>query len=227
MSREHMHWPPTSEPYPETGSTALDGRAHPKECGRTVLRIARLSCEGQVGLCIVRNISPQSLTLEVPGELKLEGPVEIDMGRPRALKGQLQWRDGLSAGIRLLEPIDIDQVLEKHEVDAKGKTVRSPRVAIVFPAEIEAGSAWHHVEVLDISVGGAKLALAQQLAVGQRLRLRLPTHDPIPGVVRWSGNGELGIGFDKPVRIGWLMNWLSSRRNGSAAPGATRLQGPA
>ena len=223
MSGENMQGPPTGVPFAESLSRTADECSHAAGFGRTVLRIARLACEGQAGLCIVRNISPLALTLEVPGELKLEGPVEIDMGPPRPLKGHLQWREGLSAGIGLLEPIDVDQVLEKHEVDANGKAVRSPRVAIVFPAEIEADSGWHHVEILDISVGGAKVAHRQQLAVGHRIRLRLPTHDPISGVVRWSGNGELGVAFDKPVRIGWLMNWLSSPRNGSTVSRATCL----
>jgi len=55
------------------------------------------------------------------------------------------------------------------------------------------------VTVLNLSAGGVLLRTAEQLSVGERVRLAFPGNELVGGKVVWAGSGLFGCRFDKPI----------------------------
>ena len=73
-----------------------------------------------------------------------------------------------------------------------------PRVSVALPAFLEAGGDRHHVQILDLSAGGAKANGAAELAAGTEVSLDCGTF--IRGAtVRWQNGGVLGLSFEREL----------------------------
>lgn len=73
-----------------------------------------------------------------------------------------------------------------------------PRVPVALPAFLQANGARHHVQILDLSAGGAKLNCAVCLSSGTAVVLDCGTLGG-PAVVRWQNGGLLGLCFDSEL----------------------------
>lgn len=70
-----------------------------------------------------------------------------------------------------------------------------PRVPVAMPAFLQANGERHAVQLLDLSVGGAKLNCPTSLASGTAVILDCGTLRRA-AVVRWQTGGALGLCFD-------------------------------
>ena len=73
-----------------------------------------------------------------------------------------------------------------------------PRVPVAMPAFLEAQQERHAVQLLDLSVGGAKLNCSAILAPGTAVVLYCGTLSR-SAVVRWQNGGELGLRFESAL----------------------------
>ena len=73
-----------------------------------------------------------------------------------------------------------------------------PRVPVALPAFLEAGGKRHHVQILDLSVGGAKLSCAAAVPVGTAVTLDCGTLGCV-GSVRWQNGAVLGLCFERQL----------------------------
>ena len=73
-----------------------------------------------------------------------------------------------------------------------------PRVPVALPAFLQAQGGRHHVQILDLSAGGAKLSCPVDLPTGTAVTLDCGTIGR-PAVVRWQNNGVLGLCFDSEL----------------------------
>jgi hypothetical protein len=73
-----------------------------------------------------------------------------------------------------------------------------PRVPVAMPAFLQADGKRHAVQVVDLSVGGAKLSCSANLATGTAVVLDCGTLGR-SAVVRWQTGGMLGICFDSEL----------------------------
>lgn len=73
-----------------------------------------------------------------------------------------------------------------------------PRVPVALPAFLQANGERHHVQLLDLSPGGAKLDSPLSLAVGTAVILDCGTLAR-PAVVRWGSAGVVGVCFDNEL----------------------------
>jgi len=73
-----------------------------------------------------------------------------------------------------------------------------PRVEVAMPAFLQANGGRHHVQILDLSAGGAKLNCLLELASGTPVVLDCGTLSR-GAVVRWRGGGLMGICFDSEL----------------------------
>jgi hypothetical protein len=69
-----------------------------------------------------------------------------------------------------------------------------PRVAVALPAFLEASGERHHVQILDLSAGGAKLSCAVALGVGTVVTLDCGMLGR-SAEVRWQDGAVLGLCF--------------------------------
>ena len=73
-----------------------------------------------------------------------------------------------------------------------------PRVPVALPAFLQAGGVRHHVHLLDLSAGGAKLTCAKQLASGTSVVLDCGIIGRA-ATVRWQNGDTLGLSFEKEL----------------------------
>lgn len=73
-----------------------------------------------------------------------------------------------------------------------------PRDAVALPAFLQANGHRHHVQLLDVSPGGAKLDCATKIPVGTAVTLDCGTLGRT-AVVRWQNGRLLGLCFDREL----------------------------
>jgi hypothetical protein len=73
-----------------------------------------------------------------------------------------------------------------------------PRVTVALPAFLQANGERHHVQLLDLSPGGAKLNCTASLSVGTAVILDCGTLGRA-AVIRWQNDGLLGLCFDSEL----------------------------
>lgn len=95
-----------------------------------------------------------------------------------------------------------------------------PRVAVALPAFLQAGDARHHVQMLDLSAGGARLSCAVTLSAGAAVELDCGTFGR-SGIVRWQNDEALGLSFDTELDARELAA-LVNRSNALSARMETR-----
>lgn len=90
-----------------------------------------------------------------------------------------------------------------------------PRVSVALPAFLDADGERHHVQILDLSAGGAKLSCLFAFANGAGVTLDCGTFGRT-AVVRWQNGPVLGLCFDTELD-GREMAALIARSNALAA----------
>ena len=73
-----------------------------------------------------------------------------------------------------------------------------PRVEVALPAFLEVAGERHHVQLLDVSPGGAKVSFAASLPIGTTVNLDCGTLGR-PAVVRWQHGEFLGVCFESEL----------------------------
>ena len=74
-----------------------------------------------------------------------------------------------------------------------------PRVPVAMPAFLQANGERHAVQLLDLSLGGAKLNCPVSLAVGTAVILDCGSFGRA-AVVRWQNGALLGLCFDSELK---------------------------
>lgn len=91
------------------------------------------------------------------------------------------------------------------------------RYALLLPVEIVADGAPIHGQSVDIGFGGLRARVSSDAPpppVGTGVRVciavpRLETPLTLPGVLRWSQGGHVGVGFEAPsARALWVLHRL-------------------
>jgi hypothetical protein len=165
----------------------------------TVLRVAEVIREHDVGLWRVRNISDGGMMLAthvqvIPGErltLNLSDTVSLD--------GRAIWWDGERCGVAFEEPIDSAAVLGGLVAAQKSARYRAPRLAVATRAIAYCDKGLHTVRVYNMSHHGAAFTHDGCFRQGMTAKLHFETGDDYRGVVRWSEDGRAGLYLTDPV----------------------------
>jgi len=159
----------------------------------TVLRVAQVVRDHDVGLWRVRNISDHGAMLTtsvqvVPGErltVKLSDKVSIEA---RAV-----WWDGERCGVAFAEPIDCAAMLEGLVAERRTAGYRPPRLEVTTRAIAWCDKGLHTVRVYNLSHHGAAFQHDGCFREGMATKLHFETGEDYRGVVRWSEEGRAGL----------------------------------
>lgn len=81
-----------------------------------------------------------------------------------------------------------------------GYSKRAPRIELRRPAVVvNADGAENHVVVLDVSSGGFRIEITDDLRIGEFVRLRVEHSEEFQGQIRWVLGSEAGGVFLEPV----------------------------
>jgi hypothetical protein len=159
----------------------------------TVLRVAQVVREHDVGLWRVRNISDGGMMLAsqvqvIPGER-----LTVNLSDSVSLEGRAIWWDGERCGVAFEEPIDCAAMLEGLVVAQKSTRYRPPRLAVATRAIAYCDQGLHTVRVYNMSHHGAAFTHDGCFRRGMAAKLHFETGDDYRGVVRWSEDGRAGL----------------------------------
>jgi hypothetical protein len=174
----------------------------------TILRVGALVVDGARELCLVRNISAGGVMAHVYRHLAVGTRVEIEIKNDEPLAGRVVWEEDANVGIAFDQKIDVPDLLATSKLLGNGRLARRPRVAINRLAKVRCGADVYFVDALDLSQGGVKLAMEEELPIDADVVVTLDGFRPLPGIVRWRREGHCGISFIQVIPIAELCEWL-------------------
>jgi len=116
--------------------------------------VALLHSGGVSDICVVRNVSPNGLSVRVYRKLFPGNEVEIEFRSGELLKGSVVWEDEYDLGIVFPRPIDVTQVLASRWSTQAEKRRALPRIALDCAGWLSNGLRSVEVMLRDISQGG-------------------------------------------------------------------------
>lgn len=178
---------------------------------RTILAYGKLRFSGFEQICQVRDISPRGISVEARRLPQPGQRVWIEMRGLAPAPAIVMWCEGKRGGLAFETEQDLGAIFAARD-SGEAITPRSPRFSLKLPAELRWYDAAARLEVVDISMGGAKLSGRTTLDVGARGKLRLDgLPEEISGHIRWKEDDYLGFRFDHPMQRDDLFTMLSCR----------------
>ena len=175
----------------------------------TLYRVGSLTIAGYRELCLIKNISAGGMLVRafcaISDGTRLS--VELKCGQPIA--GTVSWVRDIHVGITFDDPIDVIDILS---TSADGPRPRLPRIEVSSFVTLREGASTWRTRLCDISQGGLKVQCAAQLATGSDVVVTLAGIEPLPGVVRWTNAGHIGITFNRLLALPTLVEWLREQR---------------
>ncbi len=165
----------------------------------TVLRVAQVAREHDVGLWRVRNISDRGIMLAagvqvIPGER-----LAVNLSDTVSVEGRAVWWDGARCGVAFDRPVDCAAVLETLVAEQKTGRYRPPRLNVATRAIAYCDKGLHSVRVYNLSHHGAAFAHDGCFQPGMNAKMHFGTGEEYCGVVRWSEEGRAGLFLTEPI----------------------------
>lgn len=194
-------------PEPHGHGEQVEERRSPGPRHMSILRVGKVVTKRGEDLCLIRNISCGGLMARVYTKLEVGQHVIFELRADKRLPGIVRWTRDDAAGIQFDTLIDVDAVLADKEGSADHRP-RAPRLSKPCKATLRVGAHYHRVIVRDVSQGGVKIALDDELAVGAEVVLTMEGFRAVAGIVRWSRDGHAGIAFNQVIAYPELTGWL-------------------
>lgn len=173
------------------GDARRDGPRH-----LTVLMVGKVRAQDGEYACVVRDVSQHGLRARFPHSPAVGQRLAFSLrGHPEVV-ATVRWTEGLSAGVEFDEPLDVVAVMH---IDPAARAPRAPRFRCGQPTVLKLANDAHPIELIDVSLGGAKLAVSgpsPSIPAGTWATLALPGSSELrAGTICWTGEGTLGFRF--------------------------------
>lgn len=165
----------------------------------TVLRVASVVRDHDVGLWRVRNISDRGLMLAAHVPVDTGEPLTVHLSDSVAIRGRAVWWDGERCGVEFDRPIDCASVLGALVAEQKQPGYRPPRLEVATRAIAYCEKGLHSVRVYNLSHHGAAFSHDGCFQPGMAAKLHFETGEDYRGIVRWSGDGRAGLYLTDPI----------------------------
>lgn len=195
----------------EAISDVAERRARTRQ--RMVLRVGIIDDGGRPSFCLVRNISPVGVEVQLFGQLARAPEVRLRVGDEDPLPGRVMWVREQMAGIRFNSMLEPERMLRITQKLAPTRRRSTPRVSASARAILRTGGRRYSAELCDISTSGAKVRTERMVTLGPSVILTLPDMPTIKSYVKWVADLEAGLVFDAPLPIQIIAGWLDERVN--------------
>lgn len=184
----------------------------------SLLRVGALLIGDRRELCLIRNISAGGMMIRAYSPVEPGTPVRVELKHGEAIAGIAQWVEGGLTGVAFNEPIDVLALLA---TSAEGPRPRMPRIELDCSAWLRADADVCRARAVNISQGGMCLHCKVEIPLGAQVIVSLPDLQPLAGVLKWRSGEACGIGFNRVLAVGELMEFLQKQkhRQGRSAAG--------
>ncbi len=179
---------------------------------QTILAYGKLVVSNVEHICKVRDISARGMRIQANDIPEIGTPVSIEMRGLPPSSAIIVWRKGDAAGMAFQSEQDMQRIFESRRGDASNKP-RGPRFSVRMLATLDSPEGNARLEVVDISMGGLKLAGTTDLPVGSHGRIQLAgLEEGLAGHIRWKQGDALGFRFNRPMLGNDLLHILDLNR---------------
>jgi hypothetical protein len=170
-----------------------DNRIH------TVMRVAMVRREHDVGLWRVRNISDSGMMLMTQTPVTPGEALTIGLSDTVSIEGRAVWWDGERCGVVFDRPVDCAALLEALVAEQKTPRYRPPRLPVATRAIAYCDRGLHTVRIFNLSARGAGFAHDGCFRAGMAVKLHFDSGEEHRGVIRWSKDGRAGLYLLEPI----------------------------
>jgi len=176
---------------------------------QSVLLIGRVTGAPGAPVCLVHDISKAGMCARFDVPPAVGDVLTVEVRGLSPVTGTVRWVRGRKAGLQFAEAQDLERVFELRRED--GTVARPPRFPLSAPARLRIDGRRLLAELLDLSAGGAKLALAATGPLpGQTGSIHLPGGgEALFGTVAWTRDDRLGFRFAQPLPLAQLTALLA------------------
>ncbi len=164
----------------------------------TVMRVARVSRENDVGLWRIHNISDEGMKLHAGVPVTPGEPLTIGLSDKVVLDAKAVWWDGEYCGVAFERSVDCAALLQCLVAEQKGPGYRPPRLPVATRAVVYCEHGLHTVRLHDLSQHGAGFSHDGCFKEGMHTKLLFENGEEHRGVVRWSHEGHAGMFLVEP-----------------------------
>ena len=174
-----------------------------------LLRVGAITLDGRRELCLIRNISAGGAMIGAYSPVPIGISVSIEFKQGDCIAGTVHWVENGLTGIRFDQPIDVLALLA---TDAGRPQPRLPRIELECSAWVRQEARLIRAKVVNVSQGGLCVRTSSPLELGGDVVATLPGLTPASGVVKWGSGDCHGIGFNRPLLLRELVDWLKDRQ---------------
>lgn len=199
--------PDPAQPAEQAAAHAREQRSGPRST--TVLLIGKMCDGGIESACLVLNVSETGMMARLTRPFEVGDLVDVEMRGLTTCRATVRWVDGPKAGFEFARRQNVEGVIGAETISVR--VARSPRFDVALAARLRIALDDIPAEIVDISAGGAKLAVELPVKVGQTGQILLHGRQMgLYGTVRWAGGDHLGFHFSTPLPLATLRDCLAS-----------------
>ncbi|WP_404714172.1 PilZ domain-containing protein [Sphingomonas sp. MMS24-J13] len=173
----------------------------------TVLQIAKIITRRHEELCILRDISPNGVKAEIYHPVAIGESVTVEFRTGHAASGAVVWAHGAFIGVAFADMVSVEGVLSRSRfADGLGR-IRPSRITVDLRGRLRSGEDDVDIQVVDISLSGAKVLVDMAFRPDMTCDLWLPSLDRKRALVRWSRAGTAGLMFAAPIPFRDFASW--------------------
>ena len=190
--RDKRDGAPLDESRPVVAERRGDRRIH------TVMRVAKVTRDQDVGLWRVRNISDSGMMLATRAPVSPGERLAVALSEGVVLDARAAWWDGERCGLAFDRPIDCAALLHTLVAEQRAPGYRPPRLPVWTRAIVYCEKGLHTVRLFNLSQHGAGFSHDGCFRAGMATKLLFENGDEHRGVVRWSDGGAAGMYLTEP-----------------------------
>jgi PilZ domain len=135
--------------------------------------------------------------------------VSVELKHGDRVTGVAQWSKKGLVGITFDTPIDVLSLLSASGLESQA---RMPRIELGGTASLRHDGDVYRARVVNISQGGICVTAKCSLPVGADVTVSLPGLPPAAGTVKWTDEGNIGVGFNSVFAVDELMAFLREQQ---------------
>jgi hypothetical protein len=176
--------------------SGIEQRAAPRFT--LLLRVAKLVVDDREQFCVIRDASTTGLKVRLFGPLPQHAELAVELANGDRHRAECVWTAGDHAGLRFLEPILLERLLD----EAKGSGQRRQvRLRITLDGMLHAGREAVAITIRDISQQGAALDSEKWLLINELVKIETAILPPVYAKVRWRDHPRYGVIFEQTFHL--------------------------
>ena len=198
MHSEGQEPPAASEPSDANEPARSGAELRGAQRFALLLRVAKLVVDGRERFCVIRDASATGLKVRLFAPLPHPADLSVELANGDRHRVECVWNANDHAGLRFLEQIDLDHLLDEARNAGKRRHVR---LRVALDGVLHSGKEAVPINVRDISQQGAGIDSEKWLLLNELVKIETSVLPPTYAKVRWRDHPRYGVIFEQTFQL--------------------------